>query len=1035
MLRTRSRLSSAVRTLATLSILVAVSAFGASAQAQPFAPEVGGEWTAPIAWPHVPVSMANLPDGRVLTFASNERDSFPSGRPEFTYAGVWDPETNIVTEIPHPSHDMFCASLVMLEDGSVFISGGRNQGDSPWTSLFDFRTDSWIPIENMNEGRWYPTSVAMPTGEVAIFGGIGAGQHPEVWTPGSGWVQKTGINLQLPMLQYGLIDGAGLWPLLQLDPRGKIFHAGATPEMHEFDPLNGTGSFVSLGPHNQSWFPDEGVSVLYDEAKMLVAGGTETATVASDQAYTIDLSGPAPVLSAAAPMNERRQFQNEIMLPNGHVLVVGGNTDGRKFNDDNAVLTAEAWDPDADTWILMNPQAVPRTYHSTATLLTDGRVLSAGGGLSGGNPSVNHWDGEIFSPPYLFEAGGGLATRPVITAAPKVVRAGVTFEVEATPGLAEFSLVKMSATTHTMNTDLRFLRPGTTETTSGHYDLTLPSNVNVLTPGYWMLFGMNAAGVPSVSAVVQVVSTGVPQGEPIADRRNHVGDPVLLQVEAEDPDGNPLTFSALGLPPGLSIDPASGLISGVALQTGLYPVAVTADDGTESGVFGFQWVVADAFSEVGTVTVTQNDANQWHPVSFQNVYADPIVVMGPPSFGSTEPTTVRVDQVTPTGFQFQIDEWDYLDGSHAEETVSYLVVDAGSHLLPNGAALVAGRADGTNTTLRSVTFPSGAFTGAAPAVLTQAASANGSEAVDVRLTNIATTGFMLALQEQEAGDGVVADDTVHYIAIEPGIDPGVMEVGTTGSVVDEVWESVTYAQTYTGAPHLLGSIQTFFGTDTAALRHRNATASGVEFRVEEEQSANTEVGHVDENVGYAALDPSVTSLDLLPLFNTAPELTNPGNQQNAQGESISLLLQASDADGDVLAYSANGLPTGLSIDTITGEISGTLMAAGVFDVEVIVTDSSSASDTGNFDWTVGQPVALETFPTPPVEVGTDIDYTAQTDIPGSYDFTWDFGDGTPPIGPGGPSVSHTFRLSDASWSPSISSIRPPASRTRSSSCR
>ena len=63
-----------------------------------------GTWGAVINWPHVPVSAANLPDGRILTFASNQRTSFPRG-PEFTYAAVYNPSTGQITEINHNAHD------------------------------------------------------------------------------------------------------------------------------------------------------------------------------------------------------------------------------------------------------------------------------------------------------------------------------------------------------------------------------------------------------------------------------------------------------------------------------------------------------------------------------------------------------------------------------------------------------------------------------------------------------------------------------------------------------------------------------------------------------------------------------------------------------------------------------------------------------------------------------------------------------------------------------------------------------------------
>ena len=188
-------------------------------------------------------------------------------------------------------------------------------------------------------------------------------------------------------------------------------------------------------------------------------------------------------------------------MPTGQVLVVGGNTSGGKFTDDLAVKSAEAWNPATDSWTLLNAHNQARGYHSTAVLMPDGRVFSGGGGLAGdgctspepnvtGECGADHWNAEVFSPPYLFAPNGSPAARPVIEAGPGVARVGGSFAVQATAGLTEFSMVRMSATTHTMNTDQRFLRPSFVETSPGSYQVTLHAKENVLVPGYWMLFAL-----------------------------------------------------------------------------------------------------------------------------------------------------------------------------------------------------------------------------------------------------------------------------------------------------------------------------------------------------------------------------------------------------------------------------------------------------------------------------------------------------------------------------------------------------------------
>jgi YVTN family beta-propeller protein len=1004
----------------------------ASAQVQPpnpppsFPPQVGGEWGPVLVFPHVPVSIANLPDGRVLTFSSNEPNSFPgSQNDEYTHASVWDPVTGNIKDVPHPNHDMFCAALVMLESGEPLVMGGRNQGDSPWTSYFDFRTDEWIQIEDMNRGRWYPTAVYLGTGEVFIAAGVGGGVNPEIWSPDTGWKLLTGIDLSSTILQFGTRDGSGSWPLLQLTKDGTVFHHGANDRMNDIDPFGGAGSLGTiqdLGPHNRNWYPDEGVSVLYDEGRILVAGGsTSTSNNTSVRsAFTIDITEtqqPGPVLAATGNMVYPRQFQNEVVLPTGDVLVVGGNTSGLKFTDEFAIKNAEAWDPITGQWTLWNAQDQARTYHSTAVLLTDGRVFSAGGGLDGdscanpegpGECQDDHWNAEVFSPPYLFDSNGQPALRPEIENAPDVVRVGRTFDVKATPGLTGFSMVRMSANTHTMNTDQRLLRPSVTETSPGNYSLTVHSNLHVLVPGYWMLFGLEG-DTPSVSHVIQVVKDGTPRGEHVAPQRNDTGETVLLQIVAEDPDGNALSYSAAGLPDGLTISPLTGTIQGTLGTAGVFNVAVTAFDGSEAGEISFSWAVSSSRSEVGTVSRSQVSRGQWHAVPFAHAYTDPIVVTGAPSTNDGAPTTLRVRNVTSTGFEFQIQEWDYLDGVHGTEDVSYLVVEAGEYLLPGGGSLVAGRTPGIdNENPFDQVFTPGAFV-QSPLVLVQVATDNGNRAVTPRLQDVDTSGFNVRIQGEEALSQNLPFEDLHWVAMESASIPGVLEADITPNSVDEVPENVSFGQSFSGLPHLLSTAQTRNGGDVVALRYDNLSAVDVDFVIEEEQSADSETAHSNEVVGWIAIDPGAGDLGLLPLFNQSPDVIDPGPQTGEQGDAVSLFIQATDADSDPLAFAASGLPDGLSLDPDTGEIFGSLDAAGIFSVTVAATDPSNASGATNFLWTVTEVLTLTPFAAPPRLPGETIDYTATTNLPGNLSFEWDFGDGSPLEGPfASPDISHAF---------------------------
>lgn len=116
-----------------------------------------GEWSSVIAWPHIPVSAANLPDGRVLTWASWTDDDFGGG-PAETVAHVWDPVSGSFSDVFNDFHDMFCAGVAILEDGRVVASGGGSTVRT--TSTFDFESDSWTRHEDMNKSRWYNTSLS-----------------------------------------------------------------------------------------------------------------------------------------------------------------------------------------------------------------------------------------------------------------------------------------------------------------------------------------------------------------------------------------------------------------------------------------------------------------------------------------------------------------------------------------------------------------------------------------------------------------------------------------------------------------------------------------------------------------------------------------------------------------------------------------------------------------------------------------------------------------------------------------------------------
>jgi YVTN family beta-propeller protein len=556
-----------------------------------------GNWGGVIPWtPHIPTSAALLPDGRLLTFASNQRTTFPDG-PQFTYAAVWDPATGLFTEINNGQHDMFCGGLSFLQDGRLLVNGGNGiNGRTALASLFDWRTNEWVPAQTMADGRWYNTSIALPNGEVLTAGGNGganANGTIEQWNASSGWRRMSGINwapVSNPPIANAIETN---WhPFFLVAPDGRVAHFGPHQAL-DWITATGTGSMTSAGANIPgTHYPKQGAWAMYAPGKVVVAGGLTAIDdgVVVNKAFTVDLNGATPVVAPTAPMANARSFSNSVILPNGEVMVVGGNSTGEFFSDVGAIMTPEIWNPTTGQWRAVADMSVPRNYHSLAMLLPDGRVWSGGGGLSG-DALTDHQDAQVFTPPQLFNADGTPAVRPVITAAPDRIGPASVFTVNASNGVQYFSAISMSAQTHSVSTGLRHVRFTHTNPSAGVYAVTAPSSINVLTPGYWMLFAVDANGVWSVSRSIQVTNSTLPVVTNPGAQSVNQNSVVSLPINATATGGT-LSYTASGLPTGLSINAGTGLISGTVTATpGTYRSTILVTAAGQVTSVSFNWIV------------------------------------------------------------------------------------------------------------------------------------------------------------------------------------------------------------------------------------------------------------------------------------------------------------------------------------------------------------------------------------------------------------------------------------------------------------
>ena len=261
-----------------------------------------------------------------------------------------------------------------------------------------------------------------------------------------------------------------------------------------------------------------------------------------------------------------------------------------------------------------------------------------------------------------------------------------------------------------------------------------------------------------------------------------------------------------------------------------------------------------AIGEAGRLGVSQPDRDTWHSVNFVKTYIDPIVVMSPVSRFGQEPAMTRVRNVTSTGFEFQISKWNYLSASHPEESVGYMVVEAGAYTLPGGRRIVAGKTT-TNRTWKQVDFAEPFEM--TPVVISQVASVNDIDPCTTRNQNVDENGFQVKLREEQTANQNHLDEDIHFVAVEPGlVDVGGLkaESGITGAVVRHQLYPLAFNQPYAMNPVFIADIQGNEGGDTCALRIDELDSTSATIFIEEEQSKDLETNHVPESVGFVVFE-------------------------------------------------------------------------------------------------------------------------------------------------------------------------------------
>jgi hypothetical protein len=437
------------------------------------------------------VHAALLPNGEVVYFSGNTGQDIPAA------TRIWNPTTHEVREpTPAPDTDIFCCGLTPLWDGRLFVVGGTAEYANDEHFFIGTRAaytldpvTGWQRVGDMAVGRWYPSAIMLADGRVLVVSGTS--DDGELTPAVELYNQLAGWDL-LPDSASRLLP---LYPRMHVLPNGEVACLGNGQDLIFFNPA--TQTWREIGNAGAIPHADDDLAVLLGAAQsariLHTGGGVEDETGeqrGTALAQLIDLTDPEPAWRDIAPMANPRWFPNSALLPDGRLFVLGG---GRGNNSD-PVMEPEIFDPALETWTADAPMQVPRLYHSTALLLPDGRVWTAG---TDGETRM-----EVYSPDYLL---GG--PRPVVSDAPASIAYGQDFSIsqQEPAEIASACFIRLSAVTHAFNMSQRHVALEFTQSDPQSVAITALIDPNLAPPGHYMLFVLNADGVPCIAPIIQLV--------------------------------------------------------------------------------------------------------------------------------------------------------------------------------------------------------------------------------------------------------------------------------------------------------------------------------------------------------------------------------------------------------------------------------------------------------------------------------------------------------------------------------------------------
>jgi hypothetical protein len=471
-----------------------------------------------------------LPGNRIFIFAGWDRDEL--NRPQ------WPTSISSTTTAMQPFFDAKAANPELYPDipPTAHLAGFlRSSGDNDFLSsrvkipvpeVYDAKRDTTIALENARlfHSAWYPNGTVVQTGprrnDWKVFvlngelledveGGVTNGSADrgfrKTWLVDVQGALNDRSNRDVPSEREGkfvqFVDEAptGLSPfsananMIELDKRGNVVSHTLT-HFGGQEPVQTTNT-------------DKVVQIQF---AALSAKGTNVKPAELPKWQLLP-----------ATLYQRARQNYATPLPDGTVVILGGNG-GTLPGIEAWSLHLQHFDPATGELRRLAKSLIPRDEHGIIQLMPDGTVYLGGQNRNGmvrpGDPAAPLGDsdlgvpaGQLFYPPYLFDpATGELAERPTIVSAPEIIKYGHPFKikVDTAKGIQSVVLIRTGSMSHSLATDVRYVKiPFQTKMgkpTTGLVDLTAfsPKLPGTAIGGYYYLFVVDEAGVPSVSTTV-----------------------------------------------------------------------------------------------------------------------------------------------------------------------------------------------------------------------------------------------------------------------------------------------------------------------------------------------------------------------------------------------------------------------------------------------------------------------------------------------------------------------------------------------------